>query len=179
MKVWLFINFLINLLNSILFSSIHFKAVVLQLGFLDVLCYLPREGKMGGIFISLKRLRHYFVKFSPGGFLKTTEPILCQNTMITMYKMTGLFEPAAGLPVFLLNKWANSIWKQNEREISKDQNSLNQQLFNLQQLIFPGNLLETCIPQATRIMKIFADSTSGTCSVTVLPTSVWNVSAVH
>lgn len=70
MKVWLFINFLINLLNSILFSSIHFKAVVLQLGFLDVLCYLPREGKMGGIFISLKRLRHYFVNFPLGAFWK-------------------------------------------------------------------------------------------------------------
>lgn len=125
MKVWLFINFLINLLNSILFSSIHFRAVVLQMGFLDVLCYLPQEGKMGGIFISLKRLKHYFVKYSLGGFLKTTESILCQNTMITMYKMTGIFEPAAGLPVVLLNKWANSIWKWNEHEISKDQNCLN------------------------------------------------------
>ena len=158
MKVWLFINVLSNLLNSILFSSIHFRAVVLQMGFLDVLCYLPQEGKMGGIFISLKRLKHYFVKYSLGGFLKTTESILCQNTMITMYKMTGIFEPAAGLPVVLLNKRANSIWKWNEHEMSKDQNCLNQQLFNLQQLIFPGNLLETCIPQATRTMKIFADS---------------------
>lgn len=112
---------------------------------------------MGGIFISLKRLKHYFVKFSLGGFLKTTEPILGQNTMITMCKMTRLSEPAAGLPV-VLNKWANSIWKRSEHEISKDQNCLNQQLFNLQQLIFPGNLLETCIPQATRAMEIFADS---------------------
>lgn len=102
MKVWLFINFLINLLNSILFSSIHFKAVVLQLGFLDVLCYLPQEGKMGGIFISLKRLRHYFVKFSLGGFLKTTKPILCQNTMITMYKMTRLFDQQLGYLWFSL-----------------------------------------------------------------------------
>ena len=129
-NVWLFINFLINLLNSILFSSIHFRAVVLQLGFLDVLCYLPQEGKMGGIFISLKRLKHYFVKFSLGGFLKTTEPVLGQNTMITMCKMTRLSEPAAGLPV-VVNKGANSTWKRNEHAISKDQSCLNQQLFNL------------------------------------------------
>lgn len=70
-KVWVFIHLSVNLLNYMPLPLIYFGANILQCSFPNGHFYLPKEVKMGGIFVSLKKvMKLFYKKFPLGAFQK-------------------------------------------------------------------------------------------------------------